>query len=538
MEEVKILELFAGIGACSKAFENLGIPHKIVDAVEIDKYAIASFNAVHHTNFEPQDITKWDKDIEVDLIMHGSPCQDFSLAGLQAGGDEGTGTRSSLMYESLRIIKKLKPKYVIWENVKNLISDKHVHNFEKYLNTMEMLGYENAYKVMNAKDYGIPQNRERVFTVSIRKDLNKHYVFPLEKPLTLRLKDMLDTEVDERYYLSDKALNGVLNTQFTQSTLEARTENKDGCIPTLAARDYKDPKLVVEDETLKIKNATSLGYLDAKEGDGVDISSRMQFHRGNVQPDMCQTLTTSGGNDRGVVVGDNNLVVDEPGIAIQKCGDRGTNNYSKSDISYTIPANPMSDRGQVVSVDDETTNDKIVVIGNYYPSGHSASRIVDKNGLAPTVMENHGQVTAVVDDEFSGAEALRSVRTEYGKEVRKQYESGELDGKWSEMKKLEPREDGISNTLSTIQKDNYVLVDDKYYLSDKGVKFVLDPKRGMCTDVNADIAQTLTAKGQQNWTGSFISPDIEYIEKSNSIGSTDPTVIHLKNGETITSDEL
>ena len=538
MEEVKILELFAGIGACSKAFENLGIPHKIVDAVEIDKYAIASFNAVHHTNFEPQDITKWDKDIEVDLIMHGSPCQDFSLAGLQAGGDEGTGTRSSLMYESLRIIKKLKPKYVIWENVKNLISDKHVHNFEKYLNTMEMLGYENAYKVMNAKDYGIPQNRERVFTVSIRKDLNKHYVFPLEKPLTLRLKDMLDKEVDERYYLSDKALNGVLNTQFTQSTLEAGTENKDGCIPTLAARDYKDPKLVVEDETLKIKNATSLGYLDAKEGDGVDISSRMQFHRGNVQPDMCQTLTTSGGNDRGVVVGDNNLVVDEPGIAIQKCGDRGTNNYSKSDISYTIPANPMSDRGQVVSVDDETTNDKIVVIGNYYPSGHSASRIVDKNGLAPTVMENHGQVTAVVDDEFSGAEALRSVRTEYGKEVRKQYESGELDGKWSEMKKLEPREDGISNTLSTIQKDNYVLVDDKYYLSDKGVKFVLDPKRGVCTDVNADIAQTLTAKGQQNWTGSFISPDIEYIEKSNSIGSTDPTVIHLKNGETITSDEL
>lgn len=507
MEEVKILELFAGIGACSKAFENLGIPHKIVDAVEIDKYAIASFNAVHHTNFEPQDITEWDKDIEVDLIMHGSPCQDFSLAGLQAGGDEGTGTRSSLMYESLRIIKKLKPKYVIWENVKNLISDKHVHNFEKYLNTMEMLGYENAYKVMNAKDYGIPQNRERVFTVSIRKDLNKHYVFPLEKPLTLRLKDMLDKEVDERYYLSDKALNGVLNTQFTQSTLEARTENKDGCIPTLAARDYKDPKLVVEDdkpnimfniygegigtsfagnvydadaisptlntmeggnrqplvsdETLKIKNATALGYLEAKEGDGVDISSRMQFHRGNVQPDMCQTLTTSGGNDRGVVVGDNNLVVDEPGIAIQKCGDRGTNNYSKSDISYTIPANPMSDRGQVVSVDDETTNDKIVVIGNYYPSGHSASRIVDKNGLAPTVMENHGQVTAVVEDDFSGAEALRSVRTEYGKEVRKQYESGELDGRWSEMKKLEPREDGISNTLSTVQKDNYVLVDDK-----------------------------------------------------------------------------
>lgn len=429
MEEIRILELFAGIGACSKAFEKLNIPHKIVDAVEIDKYAIASFNAVHGTNFPPQDITKWDKDIDVDFILHGSPCQDFSLAGLQRGGDEGTGTRSSLMYESLRIIKKLKPKYVVWENVKNLISDKHVHNFEKYLNAMELLGYENNYKVMNAKDYGIPQNRERVFTVSIRKDLNKHFVFPLERPLTLKLKDMLEDQVDEKYYLSDRALNGVLNTTFYQSSLEGRTETKDGCIPTLAARDYKDPKLVVEDGVeqigtpkLLVKNATNQGYLEATEGDGIDISGRMQFHRGNVQKDMIQTITTDGGNSRGVVV-----------------------------------------------------EDKVNVIGNYSPSGHNAARIVNSDGIAPTVMENHGTVTAVAEN---------------------------------------------------------------YYLSDKGVKFVLDPKRGMCTDINADVAQTLTAKGQQNWTGSFISPDIDYIEKSSSIGSAEPTVIHLKNGETITSEDL
>ena len=88
MNKLRILELFAGIGACSKALEKLGIEHKIVDAVEINKYAVKSFNAIHNTNFEPQDITKWDKYIEVDLVMHGSPCQDFSLAGLQAGGDE------------------------------------------------------------------------------------------------------------------------------------------------------------------------------------------------------------------------------------------------------------------------------------------------------------------------------------------------------------------------------------------------------------------------------------------------------------------
>lgn len=200
---LKVLELFAGIGACSKALTNLGIEHEIVDAVEIDKYAIKSFNAIHGTNFEPQDITKWDKDIEADLIMHGSPCQDFSAAGKNAGGDKNSGTRSSLMYETLRIVEKLKPKYVIWENVKNLLSKKHRHNFDAYLDAMADLGYANNYQVLNAKDYGVPQNRERVFTVSIRKDIYKGYFFPASIPLERKLKDVLENDVDEKYYLTE-----------------------------------------------------------------------------------------------------------------------------------------------------------------------------------------------------------------------------------------------------------------------------------------------------------------------------------------------
>lgn len=208
-KELRVLELFAGIGACSKALTNLGIPHKIVDAVEIDKYAIKSFNAIHGTDFAPQDISQWDKDLEVDLIMHGSPCQDFSVAGRQAGGDKGSGTRSSLMYETLRIVEKLKPKYVIWENVKNLLSKKHKHNFDAYLKFMEDLGYHNEYKVLNAKDYGIPQNRERVFTVSVRKDLEAEFMtfrFPNPIELKTKLNDILEPVVDEKFYLSDKAL--------------------------------------------------------------------------------------------------------------------------------------------------------------------------------------------------------------------------------------------------------------------------------------------------------------------------------------------
>ena len=153
MEQIKILELFGGIGACSKAFKRARIPYKVVDYVEIDKYAVASYNAINNTNFEPQDITTYDKDIDVDLIMHGSPCQDFSIAGLQKGGDKGTGTRSSLMWNTVDIVEKVKPKYIIWENVKNLLGTKHKHNFDSYIEIMNKLGYNSYYKILNAKDF-------------------------------------------------------------------------------------------------------------------------------------------------------------------------------------------------------------------------------------------------------------------------------------------------------------------------------------------------------------------------------------------------
>ena len=236
MNKLKVLELFGGIGACSKALERLGVDYEIVDYVEIDKYAVASFNAIYNTNFEPQDICKWDKDIEVDLIMHGSPCQDFSIAGKQAGGDKDSGTRSSLMYETIRIIEKLKPKYIIWENVKNLLSKKHRHNFDAYLETMEQLGYKNYYQVLNAKDYGIPQNRERVFTISVRKDINKSFVFPPKQELKLKLKDMLEDEVDDYYYkvcpsmlsaLNNGKVKDITNQNYSQTitTKQARWNN-------------------------------------------------------------------------------------------------------------------------------------------------------------------------------------------------------------------------------------------------------------------------------------------------------------------------
>ena len=299
MEKLKVLELFGGIGACSKALERLGIDYDIADYVEIDKYAVASFNAIHNTNFEPQDICKWDKDVEVDLIMHGSPCQDFSLAGKQAGGDKDSGTRSSLMYETLRIVEKLMPKFVIWENVKNLLSKNHRHNFDAYLSAMEHLGYTNFYQVLNAKDYGIPQNRERVFTISIKNSGVVNFEFPPKQELKLKLKDMLEDNVDEKYYLSGKQIESIKYSSYVSN--QRRIQEKDYC-DTLCARDWKDPNQKIDEgDKILIKNATKQGYLEATDGDGIDISSRMQYHRGNVQKENIQTITTSGGNDRGVV---------------------------------------------------------------------------------------------------------------------------------------------------------------------------------------------------------------------------------------------
>lgn len=214
-EHIDVVEFFSGIGAQRKALERAGIDFTVIDSVDINKYSVTAYNAIHGTNFYPQDITKWDKDIHIDMLFHSSPCQDFSVAGLNKGGDEGSGTRSSLMHEAKRIVAKAKPKYVIWENVKGALSKKNRHNFEQYLNDMDRLGYDTYYQVLNSTDYGTPQSRERVFAVSIRKDVDTGYTFPKPIPLTKSLQDILEDNVDEKYYvrqeLADKIIEQIKN---------------------------------------------------------------------------------------------------------------------------------------------------------------------------------------------------------------------------------------------------------------------------------------------------------------------------------------
>jgi len=181
------------------------------------------------------------------IIFHGSPCQDFSIAGKGKGGEEGSGTRSSLLWHTVRIVKQEKPKYVIWENVKAVISKKHRETFDKYLEQMEELGYTNHYQVCNAKDYGIPQNRDRVFTISILDnkegncDVFNDFTFPPKQELKLRLKDMLEDEVDEKYYIK-KILNTRLTKNYIQYSNSGKNQNsqaerlyyQDSFCPTLS----------------------------------------------------------------------------------------------------------------------------------------------------------------------------------------------------------------------------------------------------------------------------------------------------------------
>lgn len=203
---MKIIELFSGYGSQALALKNLGfeVESKIS---EIDKYAIQAYEQIHGKTINYGDISKIKALGDADMWTYSFPCQDLSVAGKQAGIK--SGTQSGLLYEVERLLEvavyknKNQPKYLLLENVKALVSKKFMPDFQRWLDKLEQLGYNNYWQVLNAKDHGIPQNRERVFVVSIRKDIDtKGYKFPSPVPLEKRLKDMLEPWVDVKYYLS------------------------------------------------------------------------------------------------------------------------------------------------------------------------------------------------------------------------------------------------------------------------------------------------------------------------------------------------
>ena len=297
---LRLLSLFSGIGAFEKA---LGDKVELVNYCEIDKYAAKAYSLIQNVSedLNLKDVTKVDtsKLLNIDMVTYGFPCQDISNAGKRQGfvDSNGNRTRSGLFFEALRIIKDTQPKYAIAENVKNLVSKKFRTEFETVISELDKAGYVSYYDVLNAKDYGIPQNRERVFIVSIRKDLHQGFNFPKGEPLKLRLKDLLEPEVDSHYYHNDDRtkrfleklnLSNVSNEPNIQRVggytnyQSAQVISPSGISKTVAARDYKDAQSIIQ-----IGN-----YLESKGGFSNKQNGRIYDPKG-----LAPTLRTfCGGN--------------------------------------------------------------------------------------------------------------------------------------------------------------------------------------------------------------------------------------------------
>ena len=314
----------------------------------------ATNNLVNIMDVEGKDLEIVNTDKYEYILTYSFPCQDLSLAGKRAGmsvSQADGGTRSGLLWEVERILQECKdinqlPQILIMENVPEVCGKNNVRDFEKWQMRLNELGYTNYCEILNAKDYGIPQNRKRCFMVSILGEYN--YTFPKKMHLKYRLKDLLEKNVDEKYFLSQKFLNYITHNssenfnrkeQFERNlenveqngiTTTLTTKQGRGCMDTfVGVYDWKesdtfrpteesrvhigskvsktittrtDSCCVITASSIAIKNNNSKGYEDAKVGDGIDISTRMHHHRGTVQHESAQTITCMGGENVGVVV--------------------------------------------------------------------------------------------------------------------------------------------------------------------------------------------------------------------------------------------
>lgn len=257
LDKVQILELFGGIGSPRCALRNIGVPTKAIDYVEIDEKAVASYNAMfaNDLQYKTQSVVGWN--LRPDILIHGSPCQDMSIAGHQGkataeegrinrgkGADKGSGTRSSLMWETIHIIQNMgewKPQYVIWENVKNVLNGYNRKNFERYISEMKKLGYTSNYKILNARNFGLPQARERVFTISALGNEAFNFDNLITTEPASNLYDYLEKEVDSVYDVTQPSVLSAIGN----SGIRRATVIKDYAY-TVTTRQDRTPAQVIE----------------------------------------------------------------------------------------------------------------------------------------------------------------------------------------------------------------------------------------------------------------------------------------------------
>ena len=299
---MKVGSDFSGVGAFDQALKKIGIDYETEYACDWDKYARQTYiDNYGEPKYFPKDV--YEREIpkeSLDIYMTSPPCQSFSLAGKRKGENDDRGV---LFYNSHEFIQKNKPRYFIFENVKGLLSDAKGRTFQIWL---DMLGgksvngnpvifpredatpYHIYHQVLNAKHYGVPQNRERVFIIGIRDDDDNTFNFPKKQHLTKRLKDVLEDNVDEKYFLSEKMINSFINRpQAENYPFNPLTEDSTHT-PCLTARYYK---LGATDPYLKVKSATKKGY---------EIATNSKTGRGRSGKGVAQTLDTAC--NQGIVI--------------------------------------------------------------------------------------------------------------------------------------------------------------------------------------------------------------------------------------------
>ena len=309
MKKIKVGSDFSGVGAFDQALKRLGINYETIFACDMDKYARQTF--IHNYSlpkYYPENVYNREIPTEpLDIYMTSPPCQAFSLAGKRKGEDDKRGI---LFYNSHEFIKKNNPRYFIFENVKGLLSDDNGKTFARWIDYLggksvngnpvifpheESVSYHVYHKVKNAKNYGVPQNRERVFIIGIRDDTDNNFSFPKEIPLTKRLKDVLEKDVDEKYFLSEKQIEYMHVSKFEHSN---RIHDIYKVSPTLTTMQGggQEPKI-------KVKSATSKGYEIAENGeDSINLEHpNSKTRRGRVGVGVGQTLTTSC--NQGIAIG-------------------------------------------------------------------------------------------------------------------------------------------------------------------------------------------------------------------------------------------
>ena len=279
MKTVQILELFGGIGSPRCALRNIGIPTKAIDYVEIDEKAVRSYNAMFADElaYKTQSVVGYT--LKPDILIHGSPCQDFSIAGHQKGADEGSETRSSLMWETVHIIEQMgewKPQYVIWENVKNVTSKHMVANFKRYLSEMEKLGYTSNYETLDARDFGLPQARERVFTISVKGNEKFNFDDLITTPMKNIDKFLLE-DAPEVYDVTQPSVLNVIGEKGIK-----RTEIIKDYAKTITTRQDRTPAQVIDmgDGRYRYLTERECWRLQGYTDEDFDAAAAVQQRRG------------------------------------------------------------------------------------------------------------------------------------------------------------------------------------------------------------------------------------------------------------------